>query len=380
MEPSDSELDDAALERIRAICRQFGGADEGALQDRPVFRVGRRRFAIFNGRGSPTRARWISSGPSLHFLADPDEITALRQDGRFRSSPHHGDRGWLAIGLEDHEALDWDEIAELLESSYRQVAPGARVDRSTVAHLDLSQAFAIFDEQDSGCVSYGIARGGRRLFVKTAKSTRGRESLRRAARFHQSIRHPAIVHPVEVADTPDGPRLTYPWCEGTVLNRATVRGSDRSALLRFQGLAVGEVVAAVSTILDAHLAVAGAGFVAVDLYDGCFLYDFVAGEMRLIDLDEYRPGPFTLEADRLPGSQRYMAPEEFRRGSTIDERTTVFNLGRTIAHLLDGPAGWRGSATQRRVVVAATEPNPARRIATVAELVGMWLRASPAAQ
>jgi predicted DNA-binding protein (MmcQ/YjbR family) len=123
MERTDSELDEAALQSIRLICRQFAGADEGELQGRPLFRVGRRRFAIFNGRGSLARARWVSSGPSLHFLADPDEVAALRQDDRFRSSPHHGDRGWLAIGLDDHRAVDWDEIAELLESGYRQVAP-----------------------------------------------------------------------------------------------------------------------------------------------------------------------------------------------------------------------------------------------------------------
>ena len=59
---------------------------------------------------------------SLHFLADPLEIDALRQDRRFRSSPHHGDRGWLAIALDDLAVVDWDEIAELLESGYRQVA------------------------------------------------------------------------------------------------------------------------------------------------------------------------------------------------------------------------------------------------------------------
>ena len=50
--------------------------------------------------------------------------------------------------------------------------------------------------------------------------------------------------------------------------------------------------------------------------------------MWLVDLDEYRQGPFTVEVDRLPGSDRYMAPEEWERGATIDERTTVFNLGR----------------------------------------------------
>ena len=52
----------------------------------------------------------------------PRECLA-RADGRFSSSPHHGDRGWLVIDLEDHNAVDWDEIAELLESGYRQVAP-----------------------------------------------------------------------------------------------------------------------------------------------------------------------------------------------------------------------------------------------------------------
>jgi len=78
------ERDDLALGRIRAICLGFGGgAEESELQNRPLFHVRRRRFA---------------------------------------PSPHHGGRGWLALRL-DRGDLDWDEIAELLESAYRQVAP-----------------------------------------------------------------------------------------------------------------------------------------------------------------------------------------------------------------------------------------------------------------
>ena len=111
---------------------------------------------------------------------------------------------------------------------------------------------------------------------------------------------------------------------------------------------------------------------AVDLYDGCFHFDLARSTMYLIDLDEYRPGPFTVEADRLPGSTRYMAPEEWERGATIDERTTVFVLGRTLHHLLDGPDGWRGSTTQRAVVDRATATAPGDRPASVAELVGAW--------
>jgi predicted DNA-binding protein (MmcQ/YjbR family) len=115
--------DEVALRRIRELCRAFAGADEAALQDRPLFRVGRRRFAIFNGATSPDRPRWRQSGRSLHFVASPDELEALSQDARFVASPHHGDRGWLAVRLDDPDEADWREIAELLESAYRVVAP-----------------------------------------------------------------------------------------------------------------------------------------------------------------------------------------------------------------------------------------------------------------
>ena len=77
---------------------------------------------IFNGAGSTPRPRWSSSGRSLHFLTDPLEVEALRQDRRFSASPHHGHRGWMALRL-DARDVDWDEVAELLESAYRQVVP-----------------------------------------------------------------------------------------------------------------------------------------------------------------------------------------------------------------------------------------------------------------
>lgn len=121
---ADVTADEAALARIRGICNGFEGADEGRLQDRPLFRVGRRRFAIFNGAASPARPRWSAFGRSLHFLTDPHERDALAQDSRFVASPHHGDRGWMAIRLNDNGAVDWDEVHELLDAAYRQVAPG----------------------------------------------------------------------------------------------------------------------------------------------------------------------------------------------------------------------------------------------------------------
>src|SRR5205814_5890537 len=119
----DVESDDGlVLRRLRAICLAFPGADEGELQNRPLFRVGRKRFALFNGLASPPRPRWNGSGRSLHFLANPLDRDSLRQDPRFTPSPHHGDRGWLALAVNAGDT-DWDEVGELLESAYRQVVP-----------------------------------------------------------------------------------------------------------------------------------------------------------------------------------------------------------------------------------------------------------------
>jgi predicted DNA-binding protein (MmcQ/YjbR family) len=120
--------DEDALRRVRAICLRFPDVEEAVLQDRPLFRVGSRRFAIFNGDGSRSRPRWQGAGRSLHVLTDPAERQALEQDPRFRSSPHHGDRGWLALRFDAGE-VDWQEVAELLESAYRQAAGRRRVAR-----------------------------------------------------------------------------------------------------------------------------------------------------------------------------------------------------------------------------------------------------------
>lgn len=231
-----------------------------------------------------------------------------------------------------------------------------------------SDAFAVFDRQDSGCISYGIHRDGVRLFIKTALTRSAHDSLERALAVHASVHHAAIVQPIESGRVSGHLQVAYPWIDGVVLNHATLEGSDRSGLHRFNGLVTAERLAALDRILDAHVAVAEAGFVSVDLYDGCFLYDFVARAMHLIDLDEYRRGPFVSDEERLPGSTRYMAPEEFVRGAVIDERTTVFHLGRTIGELV-GPTL---TTAQSSIVRTATLEPPDDRFSRVIELVGAW--------
>ncbi len=243
------------------------------------------------------------------------------------------------------------------------------------ADLDPGLAFAMFDQQDSGCVSFGIEVAGRSWFVKSAITRDAAASLANAVEVHERCRHRAIVSPVRVFKEPKL-TLVYPWRHGTVLNHATIAGSDRGALERFRHLPVDVIERAVGVVLDAHVEIAACGLVAVDFYDGCLLHDFDNDEIWLIDLDDYRPGPFVVDADRLPGSTSYMAPEEFARGAVIDERTTVFNLGRMLHHLLTSDDGWRGTIQQRSVVEVATAMDPVQRHSSVAALFDEWTRAT----
>ncbi|MFI5542683.1 serine/threonine protein kinase [Streptomyces sp. NPDC051815] len=244
----------------------------------------------------------------------------------------------------------------------------------------LGTVFQRFDDQDSGCTSYGLLASGQRWFMKTASTPEAVPSLDRAMAVHSAISHPCIVALAHSFTTDAGPVLVYPWTSGEVLYHPTPsrhggRAAPGSPMARFRAQPLAQINIALEALLNAHLAVEDAGYVAVDLYDGCMLYDFDQQRMMLCDLDEYRPGPFTLEGDRLPGSSRYMAPEEFVRGSLIDIRTTVFNLGRALRLLLDAgdeETQWRGTPAQLAVIVQATAPEPQNRLPSVGALIDAW--------
>lgn len=240
--------------------------------------------------------------------------------------------------------------------------------------------FAEIRGHDSGCTSYGVEVDGARWFVKAAYGA-DRAQLEGACRVHAVLRHPAVVPLVADFEVADGGRaVVHPWVTGEVLNDpfapgALPRTDPCSALNRFRGQPLPRVLAAYDVVLDAHLAVRAAGLVAVDFYDGCLMHDFETGRTSLVDLDLYRPA-YVLDLDRQFGSSRFMAPEEWRRGATIDARTTVFTLGRTGFQLLCEPGGdegtFRGDDRRRQVLERATADDPADRYADVDELVAAW--------
>ncbi|RJK94714.1 MmcQ/YjbR family DNA-binding protein [Vallicoccus soli] len=105
--------DDPYLDGVRAACLALPETAEVEAWGRPTFRAGKRMFAVFERHDLHPYA--------LALKPDPLERPALEQDPRFYVPPYHGPYGWLALDL-GAAAVDWDEVAELVESSYRQVA------------------------------------------------------------------------------------------------------------------------------------------------------------------------------------------------------------------------------------------------------------------
>jgi serine/threonine protein kinase len=241
------------------------------------------------------------------------------------------------------------------------------------------------ERRDSRSVVVGIeCATGERYVVKHAEDAEAVAWLESALRFHADVRDPAIPTVVHHLTTATGLGLVEEWGPGEILSdgyddAVLPPEHERSPYRRFVRLRVDERVDAVRQLIDAHVAVADAGYVAVDLYDGCVLYDFARHSVRLIDLDHYRPGPYLLDVGRQLGSSTYMAPEEFRRGATIDERTTVFTLGRmALVYLGCARKGvatrsdFRGTDEQFALAMRACATDPDDRIQRVSELLAGW--------
>jgi predicted DNA-binding protein (MmcQ/YjbR family) len=107
--------DDPYLDDVRRVCLALPEAVEVEAWGRPTFRAGvkGKMFAVFEGSDEHPYA--------IVFKPEPEERPALLQDERFYSPAYYGPSGWLAISLTAKEP-DWDEIAELVTTSYRQVA------------------------------------------------------------------------------------------------------------------------------------------------------------------------------------------------------------------------------------------------------------------
>lgn len=103
------------IERVRTLCLALPQAFELEAWDRPTFRIGSGRGRMF--------CIAAEDGSSITLKADPVEREALLAQGDpFYLPAYVGSKGWVGVNLA-HQRTDWDEVAELIATSYCLIAP-----------------------------------------------------------------------------------------------------------------------------------------------------------------------------------------------------------------------------------------------------------------
>lgn len=128
-QPSPPERDDPYLADLRRICLRLPGAAEKISHGRPCFFT-KNIFAIYGAttKGDHDSGRYDAS---VVIRSEPDEAAALLATPHFFVPAYWGPYGWIGMDLTG-AGVDWDEVDELVQESFRLTAPKklvAEVDR-----------------------------------------------------------------------------------------------------------------------------------------------------------------------------------------------------------------------------------------------------------
>ncbi len=257
---------------------------------------------------------------------------------------------------------------------------------------ELGEVFCVFDQQDSGNISFGIEKKGLKKFVKyagartleyTGKPEEAVARLKRSISLYETLKHPHLIDLLEHFEIGNGYALVFEWFEGECLHShwnfppPHKYEHPDSPYFRYRQLSVKLRLATLQAVFEFHVHVEKHHYVAVDFYDGSILYDFKRDITKICDIDLYKEKPFVNTMGRLWGSTRFMSPEEFELGAEIDERTNVFNMGAIAFGLLGGEldrsfSKWDAGRELYEVAVKAVEKERGKRFSSVAEFFSAW--------
>lgn len=111
--------DDPPLIRLREIALGFPDASEKISHGRPVF-CAPKIFAMYGGSRKEAPGVHTQYPRSVLVKVEESERAALEQDSRFFYPAYMGPYGWL--GLDLAADVDWAEVAELIDASFRLIA------------------------------------------------------------------------------------------------------------------------------------------------------------------------------------------------------------------------------------------------------------------
>ncbi|MGI8549620.1 MAG: MmcQ/YjbR family DNA-binding protein [Dehalococcoidia bacterium] len=102
------------LVRLRAICLGLPEAVEKEAWGDPTFRVKDKIYVMLKA-GDGRRSIWCKAAP------EGQQILIASNPERFFVPPYVGRHGWVGVRLDIQ--IDWDEVTEIVEESYRMTAP-----------------------------------------------------------------------------------------------------------------------------------------------------------------------------------------------------------------------------------------------------------------
>lgn len=256
----------------------------------------------------------------------------------------------------------------------------------------MGEVFAVFDQQDSGNLSFGVHTASGKRFIKFAgakpvnfdgEPREAIERLRQAMPIYQDLEHPHLVRLIDHFPVAGGYAAVYEWFPGENLHPhwafpPPAKYTDpKSPYHRYKRLPVSTRLRSLDQIYVFHLHVAERGYIAIDFYDGSILFDFETHTTKICDIDLYHRKPFTNTMGRMWGSSRFMSPEEFRLGADIDEVTNVFNMGAAAFCLLGGDrdrsfSQWEADRALYEVALKAIDPDRKQRYSSLHEFYHAW--------
>ena len=242
----------------------------------------------------------------------------------------------------------------------------------------LGTPFEAFLNQDSRNTCYSFHAPTGPVWVKLLNLAQTPiADLQAVIDFYNGLHSPLIPRNWRLIELEDGLLMQHDWVPGRVLHSPEEdRHDPGSTYQQFMRLPMTQRLAVYAAILHLFVEIEEKGIVIEDFYDGCILYDFETGQAHVCDLDHIHHGAYVLDKDRQYGSARFMAPEEFHKGSLIDRRTNVYTLGATGFVLLNDNrrqrADWPLGEASYRVLAKATAVNKEDRLGSGREFSEQW--------
>ncbi len=120
--------EDPVYRQVHELAMAFPGAGERVGHGRPTFFTVK-VFAYYGG-SVKVDGVYVRHDQAILFLPDAEDREGLLQDPRVFRPAYLGPFGWLGMDLEPE--MDWTEVEEILDASYRLTAP-----KRLVAELDV---------------------------------------------------------------------------------------------------------------------------------------------------------------------------------------------------------------------------------------------------